>query len=112
MDASLPAASWSFLVLDREFPRAIRHCLRGADESLHAITGTPMGSCEYPSERALAPLRAELDYTSVEEDHRARACTSTWMLCKCRMNTIDDHLIRDFFAGEPLTLFVAAGGQP
>ena len=36
-----------FLVLDRDFPRAIHHCIRGADESLHAITGTPMGSFEY-----------------------------------------------------------------
>ncbi len=33
-----------FLVIDREFPRAIHHCIQGADESLHAITGTPMGS--------------------------------------------------------------------
>ena len=30
-----------FLVLDKEFPRAILHCLGQADESLHAITGSP-----------------------------------------------------------------------
>ena len=29
-----------FLVLDREFPRAVLHCLTRANESLHAISGT------------------------------------------------------------------------
>lgn len=89
-----------FLVLDREFPRAIRHCLRTADESLHAITGTPMGSCEYPSERTLAPLRAELDYTSVENiiSHGLHEYLDALQL---RMNAIDDGLGHDFFHAAP-----------
>ena len=33
-----------FLLLDKEFPRAIRYCLVRARESLHAISGTPAGS--------------------------------------------------------------------
>jgi uncharacterized alpha-E superfamily protein len=33
-----------FLLLDREFPRAVHFCLRKAEESLHAITGTPHGT--------------------------------------------------------------------
>jgi uncharacterized alpha-E superfamily protein len=98
-----------FLVLDREFPRAIRHCLRGADESLHAITGTPMGSCNYPSERALAPLRAELDYTSVGTiiDQGLHEYLDG---LQARMNTIDDDLTLDFFAGKPTAQIIMAGG--
>lgn len=97
-----------FLVLDREFPRAIRHCLRGADESLHAITGTPMGSCEYPSERALAPLRAELDYTAVE-GIIGQGLHEYLDDLQARMNVIDDHLARDFFAGAPTAQANVAG---
>ena len=98
-----------FLVLDMEFPRAIRHCLRGADESLHAITGTPRGSCEYPSERAMAPLRAELDYISVQNIIE-QGLHEYLDALQARMNVIDDHLLRDFFAGAPLAQAAAASG--
>ena len=99
-----------FLVLDLEFPRAIRHCLRGADESLHAITGTPMGSCDYPSERALAPLRAELDYTSVDNDHRPGLARVSG-----RSASADEHRLMttwcsDFFAGCQPSSDPAQGG--
>ena len=33
-----------FLVLDRLFPRAIMHCVDVADRSLHAISGSPVGT--------------------------------------------------------------------
>jgi uncharacterized alpha-E superfamily protein len=97
-----------FLVLDCEFPRAVRHCLRMADESLHTITATPMGSCYFSSERALAPLRAELDYTSVENiiGHGLHEYLDDLQV---RMNAIDDNLAHDFFAGERVTS--AAGGN-
>ena len=88
-----------FLVLDREFPRAIRHCLREADESLHTITGTPMGSCECPSECSLAPLRAELDYISVSKIVKEGLHEYLDDL-QARMNAIDGNLTRDFFGGE------------
>ena len=39
----LPDKVVEFLVLDREFPRAILSCLLGAEESLLALSGTPMG---------------------------------------------------------------------
>jgi uncharacterized alpha-E superfamily protein len=97
-----------FLVLDREFPRAIRHCLRGADEALHAITGTPMGSCEYTSERHLAPLRAELDYISVG-NIIGQGLHEYLDALQARMNAIDDQLRLDFFATIPTTQSVMAG---
>jgi len=95
----VPRSIVEFLILDREFPRAIRHCLREADESLHTITGTPMGSCECPSECSLAPLRAQLDYISVNKIIKDGLHEYLDGL-QARMNTIDDNLTRDFFAGE------------
>jgi len=95
----VPRSIVEFLILDREFPRAIRHCLRDADESLHTITGTPMGSCECPSECSLGPLRAELDYISVNKIIKEGLHEYLDGLQE-RMNIIDDNLTRDFFAGE------------
>jgi len=105
-----PQAIVEFLVLDREFPRSIRHCLREADGSLHAITGTPMGSCVYPSERAVAPLRAELDYTSVDRII-GQGLHEYLDGLQARMNQIDEELSRDFFAGAPTTQQAMAGGN-
>src|SRR5258708_23143602 len=34
----------TFLILDPEFPRALRFCVRGAEDSLHAITGAAPGT--------------------------------------------------------------------
>ena len=56
-----------FLVLDPEFPRSVRNCLRRADESLHAITGTPPGRFRNLAERRLGRLVSSLDYTAVDE---------------------------------------------
>lgn len=55
-----------FLVLDRHFPRSIRYCLAGAQESLHAITGTPLGTYRNEPEQLLGKLRANLDYVDIE----------------------------------------------
>ena len=64
-------------------------------ESLHAITGTPLGAFRYRSEQLMGQLRAELDFTSVDtvirgglheyldglqlkmNAHRRRACATT-----------------------------------
>ena len=56
-----------FLLLDDEFPRAVRFCLNAARESLHAITGTPQGGFRNSSEKLLGQLCSDLAYTQVEE---------------------------------------------
>ena len=56
-----------FLILDAEFPRALRFCLRGAEESLHAITGTEAGTFRNQAERRLGQLRSELDYAQISD---------------------------------------------
>ena len=62
-----PKGVVEFMMLDREFPRAIHHCLTGARDSLHAISGTPLGSFRHPPEKLLGLLCSEFSYTSVEE---------------------------------------------
>jgi uncharacterized alpha-E superfamily protein len=56
-----------FLVLDREFPRAVHYCLIDADESLHAISGTPSGTFSNAAEQRLGQLRSELAFTHVSD---------------------------------------------
>ncbi len=62
-----PASVLDFLILDREFPRAIHHCAIVTEESLRAISGTPGATFQNRAERLLGKLRSELDYTQVEE---------------------------------------------
>jgi uncharacterized alpha-E superfamily protein len=57
----------AFLVLDREFPRAVHHCVVQAEEALRAISGTGGGSFRNQAERKLGRLRAQLDFADVEE---------------------------------------------
>lgn len=55
-----------FLILDRAFPRAVQYCVINADESLHAISGTPPGSFQNEAEQLLGRLRSELAYIEVD----------------------------------------------
>jgi uncharacterized alpha-E superfamily protein len=59
-----PEAVVEFLVLDAEFPRAIRRCVSEADRCLRVITGSPAGVASTRAERLFGRLRAEFDYTS------------------------------------------------
>ncbi len=56
-----------FLLLDREFPRAVRSCLLRSERSLHQINGTSPGIWRDPAERALGRLRSELDYLTIDD---------------------------------------------
>lgn len=62
-----PQGVVEFLLLDREFPRAIQFCLVAARDSLHAISGTPLGTFRYPPEKLLGQLCSDLCFVSLEE---------------------------------------------
>jgi uncharacterized alpha-E superfamily protein len=62
-----PSGVVEFLLLDREFPRAIHFCLLCARDSLHAISGTPLGTFRYAPEKLLGQLCSDLSYASVDE---------------------------------------------
>jgi len=87
----------AFLVLDKEFPRAIRYCVHSADQSLRAITGTANGSFAYRSEQLMGRLHADLDFTSVDSVLRDGLHEFLDRL-QAKLNTIDDHIQSEFFA--------------
>ena len=55
-----------FLVLDRYFPRSVQFCIDRADDSLHAISGSPLNTYQNPAEQRLGRLKAELAYADVQ----------------------------------------------
>jgi uncharacterized alpha-E superfamily protein len=86
-----------FLLLEKEFPRAIQYCLVRARESVHAISGTPAGVFRYPVERLLGELCSELAYARVESiiaaglhEHLDRLQT--------KMNQVGTGIAETFFA--------------
>jgi uncharacterized alpha-E superfamily protein len=56
-----------FLILDREFPRAMHYCVVKAEESLHAISGSLPGTFQNLAEQRLGRVRSELDYAQIQE---------------------------------------------
>lgn len=92
-----------FLVLDREFPRAVLHCLTRANESLHAISGTAPGSFSNAAEQRLGQLRAELAYTQAEEIV-AGGMHEFIDGFQRRLNQVGDAVSASFFALRPLEI--------
>jgi uncharacterized alpha-E superfamily protein len=62
-----PSRIVEFLLLDFEFPRAVRYCLMAARDSVHAISGTPAAMFRMPVEQLLGELCSELAYAQVDE---------------------------------------------
>jgi uncharacterized alpha-E superfamily protein len=98
-----------FLLLDGEFPRAVRYCIGLADNSLHAITGTRLGAFSCSTEQRLGLLRSELDYAQVESILQS-GLHEFFDGLQLRMNTIDECIRGDFFA-QKVAMGVGANGQ-
>lgn len=90
-----------FLLLDREFPRAVHACLIGGAESLHAISGTPTGTFRNTAERRLGQLRAELGYARVE-DILVGGLHEFLDGLQVKLNLIGDAIFETFFALRPI----------
>ncbi len=57
-----------FLILDKDFPRSVLHCLRRAELSLYEVSGLHIGSGR--SNRAewqLSKLRSEIEFTEIKD---------------------------------------------
>ena len=91
-----------FLLLDGEFPRAVRYCIGVADVSLRAITGTRPGAFSCAAEQRLGLLRSELDYAQAESIIQS-GLHEFFDRLQSKMNTIDECIFRDFFAQRPLS---------
>ena len=63
----LPKHVAAFLILDPDFPRAVRYCLIGAEDSMRHLTGTGRRAFRNVAEQLLGRLRADLDFTDIDE---------------------------------------------
>ncbi len=86
-----------FLMLDGEFPRSVRFALNYANESLHAISGTPLDSCSLPPEKHLGRLCSDLTYSSVDDILKAGLHEYVDDF-QDRINHIGDGIFETFFA--------------
>jgi uncharacterized alpha-E superfamily protein len=86
-----------FLLLDKDFPRAIRYCLSQARESVHAISATPVEVFRHPVERLLGELCSELAYARVEAIIGAGLHEYLDRL-QTKMNQVGDGISETFFA--------------
>jgi uncharacterized alpha-E superfamily protein len=90
-----------FLLLDREFPRAVHYCLVKGEESLHAITGSSPGTFRNPAEQRLGRLRSELDYTAIQEI-LASGLHECLDAMQAKLNRVDDAIFETFFTLRPV----------
>lgn len=56
-----------FLILNRDFPRSIRYCLIGSQQSISEITGSRPGTFRLRTEQLIGRLSSEFDYMKIEE---------------------------------------------
>ncbi len=90
-----------FLLFDPDFPRSIRRCVIEAQESLHALTGSPIGSHRNESERLIGELRARFDYAQIDRimDDGLHEYLDGVQIA---LNDIGSTIARRFFHMEPL----------
>ena len=105
----VPERVVEFLLLDGEFPRAVRYCIGLADNSLHAITGTRLGAFSCTTEQRLGLLRSELDYAQVDPILQS-GLHEFFDGLQLRMNTIGECIHEDFFA-QKMAYRAGSGGQ-
>ncbi|MFC1924428.1 alpha-E domain-containing protein [Chloroflexota bacterium] len=105
-----PKQVCDFLIFDREFPRAIHHCVIGAEETLHRITGSQSGTFSNQAERRLGRLRAELDYSDIGEVYR-EGFHEYLDSIQVKLNTVGDAIYDTFFALRPSGLSTITRGE-
>jgi len=91
----------SFLIFDSQFPRSIRHCISKADICLHRIAGSPEGSASNLAEKKLGRLKADLEYTDIDEVVKSGMHEYLDGL-QSRINQIDEVIGTTFFNLRPL----------
>ena len=90
-----------FLIFDSQFPRSIRHCIAKAQICLHRINGSPTGSAGNVAEKMLGRLKADIEYTDIDEvvDHGLHEYLDR---LQTRLNQVDGAIGTTFFNLKPL----------
>jgi len=96
-----PAHVVEFLVLDREFPRAVLYCLTHANKSLHMISGTEVGCFGNVPEQLLGQLQSELAFSHAQSIIDGGLHEFVDQLQR-RLNTIGAGIRDTFFALRPI----------
>src|SRR5262249_30731682 len=104
-----PAQVVEFLVLDREFPRAVLYCVGKANQSLHAVSGSPIGTFVNRPEQLLGQLLSVLAYTRADEVVAGGLHEFVDDLQQ-RLNHVGTAICETFFATHPLETATAAAG--
>lgn len=101
----------SFLLLDPEFPRSVRHCLNAASSSLAAIGGRSFGTASTPSSRAMGRLASAFEYASPSPN--MRETFDLLSLLQEGLDAVHGALAREFFYAEvPLRADEGRGAAP
>jgi uncharacterized alpha-E superfamily protein len=96
-----PSRVADFLILDREFARAMRFCLNHAERSLHAITGSPRGKGHTLAEQQLNLLGSQFDFAYIQ-DIIEEGLHEFVDRFQTRLNDVDDAVYQTFFAARPV----------
>ncbi len=85
-----------FLIFDRDFPRSVLYCVTSSQESLHAITGTPLRKFSNAAERSIGRLVSELEYTDADDVMRGGLHEFLDAL-QMKLNGVGDCISETFF---------------
>jgi uncharacterized alpha-E superfamily protein len=96
-----PSRIVEFLVLDAQFPRAIRRCVVEAERSLREIAGPYQAGPPDAAIQAIGRLRASLDYSSSAEILKT-GLHEFLDQCQKRLNEAGEALRNLYFTNEPL----------
>lgn len=96
-----------FIILDRLFPRSIMHCINAANDSLHSISGSPVGTFWNPAEKRMGQLRSELAFATVE-DIMGSGLHEFLDSLQSKLNDVGAAVFRTFVAMEPMSESVPA----
>ncbi len=96
----VPLRVTEFLLLDRDFPRSMHYCVIKAMESLQTITGGTPGTFSSRVEQVMGRLRAEMDYTSIEDaiEHGLHEYIDDFQI---RLNQVGSAVREEFFVAQP-----------
>lgn len=100
-----------FLILDREFPRAVHHCVARAQDSLRKVTGSESGTFQDLAELQLGRLHAHLAYARIDEIlyHGLHEYLDD---LQTKLNLVGDAVHETFFALRPIEALHASSRLP
>ncbi len=96
----MPERVLTFLILDPDFPRAIRYCLNESSDAMRDITGSGHGSFANAAEQQLGRLRADLNYAQASDIIKGgvHEYLDSFQL---KLNNVGGAVVDNFFLAKP-----------